>query len=170
MPALAALAALTPTVAHAAAGGVSVNPSSPAPGTEVVLRVDGCPGRTATASSTAFVADARPTGVDGTLVGESRIRSAARPGTYAVTVACGTLRLTGTVTVVAPGAAASRSSAPASPAAPVDAGGGGTAPLDAAGARPAGPGRAQAVTGLVLAGVAAVVVVVRGWRRRRGTD
>ncbi|MFJ8050945.1 hypothetical protein [Streptomyces luteogriseus] len=58
----------------------------------------------------------------------------------------------------------------ASPVAPVQAGGGGAAELVAAEERGAGPGTAQGVTGLVLAGVAAVVVALRGLRRSRGTD
>jgi hypothetical protein len=63
-----------------------------------------------------------------------------------------------------------RPSAYASPIAPVQAGGGGAADLVAAEDRGAGPGTAQGVTGLILAGVAAVVVVLGGVRRRRGTD
>ncbi|MFJ4718962.1 hypothetical protein [Streptomyces luteogriseus] len=58
----------------------------------------------------------------------------------------------------------------ASPVAPVRAGGGGAAELVAAEERGAGPGTAQGVTGLALAGVAAVVVALRGLRRGRGTD
>lgn len=73
---------------------------------------------------------------------------------------------------------------PASPVAPVHAGGGGTAPLhplhplhalhpvasvDEARVDDRGPGTAQTVIGLVLAGVAATVVVFRGLRRRRAT-
>ncbi|GGX89539.1 hypothetical protein [Streptomyces fructofermentans] len=63
-------------------------------------------------------------------------------------------------------------SAPASPVAPVHAGGGGTARLAAAEARSDGPGTRHAVIGLVLAGVAAVAVVARGVARRGrdGTD
>ncbi|MEV5105739.1 hypothetical protein ACFQ7G_08010 [Streptomyces massasporeus] len=60
--------------------------------------------------------------------------------------------------------------APASPVAPVQAGGGGAAEHVAAEERGTGPGAAQGVTGLVLAGVAAVVVALRGLRRGRGTD
>ncbi|MDQ0713630.1 hypothetical protein QFZ55_003082 [Streptomyces luteogriseus] len=63
-----------------------------------------------------------------------------------------------------------RPSAWASPVAPVQAGGGGAAELVAAEERGAGPGTAQGVTGLVLAGVAAVVIALRGLRRGRGTD
>ncbi|GGW78168.1 hypothetical protein [Streptomyces lomondensis] len=58
----------------------------------------------------------------------------------------------------------------ASPVAPVQAGGGGAADLVAAEDRGTGPGTAQGVTGLVLAGVAAVVVALGGVRRSRGTD
>lgn len=69
--------------------------------------------------------------------------------------------------------------AAASPVAPVPAGGGGAAEELAAAerfahdARGAGPGTRQTVVGLVLAGVAAVVVAVRGFRgvrRGRGRD
>ncbi|NEE05488.1 hypothetical protein G3M58_03465, partial [Streptomyces sp. SID7499] len=63
-----------------------------------------------------------------------------------------------------------RPGAPASPVAPVQAGGGGAAELVAAEERRTGPGTAQGVTGLALAGVAAVVVALRGLRRGRGTD
>ncbi|MGW5131454.1 hypothetical protein [Streptomyces sp. NPDC004135] len=68
------------------------------------------------------------------------------------------------------GAFGHRPGAPASPVAPVRAGGGGAADLVAAEERGAGPGTAQGVTGLVLAGVAAVVVALGGARRSRGTD
>ncbi|GAA2536382.1 hypothetical protein GCM10010423_36770 [Streptomyces levis] len=68
------------------------------------------------------------------------------------------------------GAFGHRPGAPASPVAPVRAGGGGAADLVAAEERGTGPGTAQGVTGLVLAGVAAVVVALGGARRSRGTD
>ncbi|MEU3727952.1 hypothetical protein AB0E81_00835 [Streptomyces sp. NPDC033538] len=73
-------------------------------------------------------------------------------------------------------AARTAPTAPASPVAPVDAGGGGTARHLAAAdsrdeARPEPPGTAHTVTGLVLAGIAAVAVALRGVRgRSRGTD
>ncbi|WP_107483850.1 hypothetical protein, partial [Streptomyces sp. SA15] len=124
--AVLAAAALTPA-AHAADGGgsVSVTPSSPAPGAEVALRVSGCSGKTATAASAAFVADARLTGSGGTLAGETRVRSSIRPGPHDVRVTCADSQLKGTITVAGssarPGASAS-----ASPVAPVQAGGGGT--------------------------------------------
>ncbi|GAA4822117.1 hypothetical protein [Streptomyces ziwulingensis] len=58
----------------------------------------------------------------------------------------------------------------ASPIAPVAAGGGGTALAAGDDAQADGPGTAHAVTGLVLAGVAAVAVALRSARRSRGTD
>ncbi|MFF8399161.1 hypothetical protein [Streptomyces sp. NPDC016172] len=223
-----AVAALAPAAYAADAGSVSVTPATPAPGSDVTLRVTGCAQRTALAASAAFVADARLT-VTGAreLSGEGRVRSTLEAGSYAVRVTCGATRRTGTLTVrdgaagrsgaasdpvpeaasdPVPGAASDPvpgaapvpvpgaggrppapekggqpsapgvdgevhlPSAPASPVAPVQAGGGGAADLVAAEERGAAPGTAQGVIGLVLAGVAAVVVAVRGVRRGRGTD
>uniref|UniRef100_UPI00403FF76C hypothetical protein n=1 Tax=Streptomyces sp. DG1A-41 TaxID=3125779 RepID=UPI00403FF76C len=278
-------AAFTPAAYAADAGGVSVTPATPAPGSDVTLRVTDCAERTAVARSAAFVADARLTVTDGELVGESRVRSTLDAGTFAVKVTCGEAERAGTFTVrkgeerrsvsgagehpsgpgsvagtggkppapgtvgqppvprtvgqppapgaigeppapvtvgqpPAPGAigeppapvtvgqppvpegggppsgsgddgqrsgsgddgqrsasggdgqqpASRRPGAHPSPIAPVQAGGGGAADLVAAEDRGAGPGTAQGVTGLVLAGVAAVVVALGGVRRRRGTD
>ncbi|GKQ37703.1 hypothetical protein [Streptomyces sp. A012304] len=156
--------------APAATGGgeVSVTPATPSPGAEVSLRVSGCVGKTATAVSEAFVSDARLTGSGGTLAGETRIRSSLHAGVYAVTITCVDFRVKGTIQVAVP---STRPSTPASPVAPVHAGGGGAAPLASADAsRVDGPGTAHAVTGLVLAGVAAVAVALRTIRRSRGTD
>ncbi|MER5430875.1 hypothetical protein [Streptomyces sp. NPDC002588] len=186
-------------------GSVSVTPSTPSPGADVMLKVSGCGGKTATAASAAFVADARLVGAGGTLFGETRVRSSANAGTYDVRITCVDFQVKGRIEVVArlesDSDAESESGTgprqpsvpivPASPVAPVHAGGGGTARLavggsaDSAGstsavasagsadsvdeARADGPGTAQTVTGLVLAGVAATVVVYRGARRSRGT-
>lgn len=156
--------AVTPA-AYAADGGVSVSPSSPHPGGDVALLVSGCGEKTALAVSAAFVADVRlSVGADGTLVGQSRISSTITAGTYDVKVACGDTSRAGAVTVVRKGA---RPSAHASPVAPVEAGGGGTAHLAVVDAREAGPGTAHTVTGLVLAGVAATAVALRSARRSR---
>ncbi|MEU8650369.1 hypothetical protein [Streptomyces sp. NPDC048737] len=167
-------ATLTPTAyATNPAGGVSVTPSTPAPGAEVALEVTGCSGRKATAESEAFVSDAHlvgPGGQGGSLSGETRIRTSLAPGSYRVTVVCADFEVKGAIKVVAAGA---RPTAPASPVAPVRAGGGGAAPLAVADddSRVEGPGLAHAVTGLLLAGAAAVAVVLRGTRRRRrGTE
>lgn len=169
-----AVAALTPVAQAADGGSVSVTPSSPAPGADLTLRVTGCAGKTATAASAAFVADARLTGSGGSLAGETRVRSSLRPGSYDVKITCADFQVKGRITVVAAkdaGTPAATPTAPASPTAPVDAGGGWTAThLSAMQPRATGPGTGHAVTGLVLAGVAAVAVVLRGSRRSRGTD
>jgi hypothetical protein len=162
-------AAFTPAAYAADAGpaGISVTPASPGAGSDIQLRAMGCAGRTGTAASDAFVSDARLTGGGGGgLVGETRVRTSLRPGSYAVQVDCDGHRdrVRGTVTVPAPDS--SPSAEPASPVAPVHAGGGGTARFVSVGdAHAAGPGTKQAVVGLVLASVAAVAVAVRSARR-----
>ncbi|MET8246198.1 hypothetical protein ABZV31_18295, partial [Streptomyces sp. NPDC005202] len=98
---LLAAAAFAPAAHAADRGGVSVTPSSPAPGGDITLRVSGCTGRTGVASSAAFVADARLAGAEGTLVGETRVRSSVVPAAYDVKVTCGSAEVKGTVTVVA---------------------------------------------------------------------
>jgi hypothetical protein len=184
--AAATVAALAPAAYAADAHGVSVTPSTPTPGTDVALRVSGCTGTTATAASAAFVTDAHlaGAGAEATLVGETRVRSSAPAGSYDVEVTCAESHIKGSITVVAKasGEHAPQPSTHASPVAPVHAGGGGTAHLSSsvadtsaadssvADTRAAGPGTAQAVTGLVLAGVAAIAVVLRTARRSRGAD
>ncbi|MGW6543231.1 hypothetical protein ACWGBH_10290, partial [Streptomyces massasporeus] len=95
-----AVVALAPVAYAADTGGVSATPAAPAPGSDITLRVTGCAQRTAVAASAAFVADARLT-VTGAreLTGDSRVRSTAEPGSYAVRVTCGATRQTGTLTV-----------------------------------------------------------------------
>ena len=152
--------------AHAAdEGGVSVTPATPGPGGKIVLRVNGCSGKTGVASSDVFAGEARLAGTGGFLVGEGRIRPSATPGTYGVTVTCGGTAIRGALTVVP--ASEAHAPDPASPLAPVAAGGG--APTHLA----AGPGTAHAVTGLLLAGAAAAAVAFLpravGTRRHRDT-
>ncbi|MBN0045809.1 hypothetical protein JS756_17195 [Streptomyces actuosus] len=166
----AALAAFTPTAYASNGGGVSVSPSSPVAGADVALRVSGCSGRTATAVSTAFVADVHLAGTDGTLAGETKVRSSIDPGAYDVRITCADFTIKGRITVVERSGRPHPAEVPESPVAPVPAGGGGTARLAASEARAHGPGTAQAVTGLVLAGVAAVAVALRSTRRSRRTD
>jgi hypothetical protein len=167
----AVLAALTPTAYAADGGTVSVTPASPAPGADVALRISGCPGTTGSAASDAFVADAKLVGTAGTLAGETQVRSSLEPGSYDVKITCGSVTVKGAIKVVE-NASQSPSTPPsaqppASPVAPVHAGGGGTAHLAAVDARAAGPGTAQAVVGLLLAGVAAAAVALRSARRSR---
>ncbi|QFQ97670.1 hypothetical protein F9278_17180 [Streptomyces phaeolivaceus] len=226
----AALTVSAPSVHAADSGNVSVVPASPAPGSDIQVRAQGCAGRSGTAASKAFVADAQLTrlsgGSLGTLAGETRVRSSLKPGTYGVRITCDGKedKVKGTIEVGdgKPGsrppatrppatkppatkppatersrterpadesAASPPPQAPASPVAPVRAGGGGAAAQLAVGdtadargsadpansmddARHTGPGTRHAVIGLVLAGVAGVVVVARGARRghHRGTE
>ncbi|MGW1163101.1 hypothetical protein ACWD5Q_22465 [Streptomyces sp. NPDC002513] len=193
--AMAAVAAvLVPTASAADAQGVFLTPASPTPGTGVRLAVRGCAGPTGSAASDAFAADARLVSRDGRLTGGTRVRATASPGLYSVTVGCDGREVKGVLTVggpkpvtptapsatphasssgpVSPAARVSSSApaAPSSPVAPVHAGGGATAHLSSSDARNAGPGVLQAVIGLVLAGVAAVVVIARSIRRGRGRE
>ncbi|MCS0606238.1 hypothetical protein NX794_34260 [Streptomyces sp. LP11] len=177
-------AAVCTPAAHAASGGpVTVTPASPAPGGAVTVRAGGCTGARATAASTAFVADAVLTGGQGTVSGETQVRTSVQPGAYDVKVTCAGTVTTGTLTVgsggggglgqleqlIRPfGTGASAVAPSETPVAPVDAGGGGTAHFATVATSGSGPGNLQAVTGLALAGIAAVVVGRRA-RRSRGT-
>jgi hypothetical protein len=178
--AAAAVTAVAPA-AHAADGGsVTVTPASPAPGTDVALRVGGCTGEQGTATSSAFVSDARLTGAEGilnraqgVLSGETRVRTDLQPGAYTVKVSCSDRMITGSLTVggpdgAQPGEPIGPLTSSASPVAPVPAGGGGTAHFATVATSGSGPDTGQAVTGLALAGIAAVAVGLRA-RRSRGT-
>ncbi|MGW1141834.1 hypothetical protein [Streptomyces zhihengii] len=171
---------LAPAAAAAADDrAVLLTPSEAAPGGAVRIAADGCPG-TAVARSDAFTADAELTaapGADGP-AGAARVRTDAQAGTFTVRLTCDgrpharaelTVRLAG----ARPAAAEPAARAHASPVAPVRAGGGGAvaiaAPVAAVDPEDAGPSARQAVAGLVLAGVAAVVFAVRGARRRGRT-
>ncbi|QGV80476.1 hypothetical protein [Streptomyces ficellus] len=149
---------------------VLVVPSTAAPGEDVDVQVHGCPGTHGTVRSEAFVADAELSGHEGKggpLYGDTTVKSRLDSGTYPLTVHCdgrdhddaGTLHVAHHAT--------------ATPVAPVRAGGGGTAALAAGahrdGAEEQGPSTSHTVTGLVLAGVAAVAVAFRSTRRRRRT-
>ncbi|MEU7044860.1 LPXTG cell wall anchor domain-containing protein [Streptomyces varsoviensis] len=150
-----------PYAAGQSPGAVRIDPLAAVPGGEVALRVSGCRADKAVATSEAFVADVKLAKDADGLFGEAAIRSSVSVGEYAVTVACGGEGQTvqGNLTVTAEGSA----TAPASPVAPVPAGGGGTAPRidDAGGPEP---------YGLVLAGGAALMLggLFLHRRRRRG--
>ncbi|MGW2553024.1 hypothetical protein [Streptomyces sp. NPDC001635] len=185
----AVAAALVPTAHAADEQGVSLTPAIPTPGADVRLSVRGCAGTSGTAVSDAFVADTRLVGEDGTLTGDTRIRSSSTVGPHAVTVDCDGQEIKGVITVAGPSASPSRAataapsasarafptttatpSAPSSPTAPVQAGGGGTSNASPSDARVAAPGTWHAVFGLLLAGVAFAAVVARGVRRSRDTE
>ncbi|WTB90608.1 hypothetical protein OIE99_21360 [Streptomyces cellulosae] len=155
-------------------GGVSVVPAAPVPGADVALKVTGCDAREAVAQSPALVSDARLTPDGDGLTGDGRVRSTLTAGTYTVTVACDGTEHKGTVEVVrkrTPAAAAGPSAQP-SPVAPVNAGAGGAARELVGGPEPHGPGTAQTVVALALAGTAALTVhraARRQARSGRGT-
>lgn len=183
-----AATAFTPSAAQAAdgggthgTGGLTVAPAVPLPGTDVSLRVRGCTASQGTAVSSAFVSDARLTGGQGDLSGQTRVRTSLKAGAYDVRITCADYSFTGRISVDESGAGARPDSdsddgpdTGPSPVAPVHAGGGGTA----AGADTStlfatvaptgsGPGAAQALTGLALAGCAAVTVGALRSRRSR---
>lgn len=170
-----AVAALAPA-AHAVAadgGSVALTPASPTPGADVALRVSGCTGRQGTAASAAFVADARLAGARGSLSGETRVRTSIEPGAYDVRITCADYAITGRITVTRAAVTGHEvpvrlPDAPASPVAPVPAGGGGTAHFATVATSGSGPDTAQAATGLALAGIAAVAVGLRARRSRGG--
>ncbi|MEV5877917.1 hypothetical protein AB0L75_27570 [Streptomyces sp. NPDC052101] len=173
-----AVAAFAPAAHAADEGSVSVTPASPAPGTDVALRVTGCSGPQGTAVSKAFVADARLTGGQGTLSGETRVRSSLEPGAYDVRITCADYVVSGRITVAGKGTGAGQVGArhqepgrepvagAASPVAPVHAGGGGTAHFATVATTESGPDTGQAVTGLALAGAAAAAVALRARHHR----
>ncbi|GLF93528.1 hypothetical protein [Streptomyces yaizuensis] len=182
---------------------VTTHPAEVRAGDEVEIRVQGCRGTTGAASSTVFTADAELSGGGSwqprdpgrseeseesegserseeggggdrahTLSGSTLVRSHATSGGHDITVTCdghehrgaGTLRITG----------GSHHGDP-SPAAPVRAGGGGTAALAVDRERPdedaeavGGPSTPHTVVGLILAAGAAVAVALRSSRRRPG--
>ncbi|WP_246574258.1 hypothetical protein [Streptomyces genisteinicus] len=178
---LVAVLVLGPAAGAAAddgGGAVRLTPSAAAAGDDVRIAADGCPGGTAVARSDAFAADVRLAPRAAGAAGTAHVRPDARPGVFTVRLSCdGRPAATAELTVrpgnVRPVAAEPAVRAHASPVAPVRAGGGGAvaiaAPVAAVDPEDAGPSARQAVAGLVLAGVAAVVFAVRGARRRGRT-
>jgi hypothetical protein len=173
-----AATAFAPAAQAADAGSVSVTPASPAPGTDVSVRVRGCPGSQGTAVSDAFVSDARLTGGQDTLSGETRVRSTVQPGAYDVRVTCADYVITGRLTVTGPATGTGPGTVPStlpgreptdppSPIAPVPAGGGGTAHFATVATTESGPDTVQTVTGLALAALAALAVALRARAGRR---
>ncbi|MEV6791595.1 hypothetical protein AB0M87_06270 [Streptomyces sp. NPDC051320] len=164
LPATVATAAATAAEAAEGPGAVAVSPSVISRGEDVDLRVH-CAGGRIVGTSEAFAADVAfsPAADRGAMYAEARIRADARAKVYPVEVRCHGRRSAGSISVVRRTATVPLPT----PTAPVHAGGGATAVLaadeDAAGTR-------NAVLGLVLAGVAAVTVAARGFRRRRDDE
>lgn len=184
--AIAATAAAAAPVAVAAEPGpaarvtATVTPATVTPGGDVEVQVKGC-GAGADAGSVrsaAFVMDVRLSGraADGTLHGDTTVRSTATPGTYPLVVDCAGRRYEAAATLLV-----DPSPSPTAHAL-VRAGGGGLAPQSAellvavpsvagpAGTAEQGPGTRHTVIGLVLAAVAAVAVALRGGRRKGSDD
>ncbi|WP_336322991.1 hypothetical protein [Streptomyces lavendofoliae] len=147
-----------------------VVPATAGPGEDVDVQVHGCRGKHGSVRSKAFVAEVELSGREGKgdpLYGDTTVKSHLDTGSYPLTVHCdgrdhhdaGTVHVT--------------RHTPASPVAPVRAGGGGAALMAAdaprGGSHEQGPGTPHTVVGLVLAGVAAVAVAFRSSRRRRRT-
>ncbi len=180
-----AVTALGPVARAADGGGLTVTPAAPAPGSDIALRVTGCDEREAVAQSPALVSDARLTRTGDGLAGDSRVRSTLTAGTYAVTYACDGTERKAALKVT-------RGPAPAGEPAPRQTGPRRRrrsrrptphpwppwTPEAAAPRAPSpptvrhGPGTAQTVVALALAGTAAVTVhrrARRQARRGRGT-
>ena len=86
--------------AHAAtSGNVSVQPGSLAPGGQVSVYGLSCTASTGTATSTAFAAPISLSMLSNSTGGVGNISASAKPGTYPVTVTCGSMTLTGSITV-----------------------------------------------------------------------
>lgn len=171
-------------------GTMELTPVTTRPGAEVQLRVSGCAGERGTATSEAFVSDAKLAKDSAGLFAEATIREAVRPGTYPVRVSCDGTEATaeGRLTVVTDGSDALRDDHPDadhpaagsladrgdhgpltgrdrrlghhSPVAPVPAGGGGSTSRAAAVEPPD-------TAGLVLAGTTAAIAGALIWHRRR---
>ena len=85
--------------ASAAASSVVVQPGSVAPGSQVSVFGTQCTASTGTATSAAFAAPISLSMLSNTTGGVGMVSSSAKPGTWAVTVTCGSQTFTGWVTV-----------------------------------------------------------------------
>ena len=85
--------------AQAASGDVSVQPGSAAPGGQVSVYGLPCTASAGTATSSAFSAPISLSMLSNSTGGVGNVSTAAQPGTYPVTVTCGSMTLTGSITV-----------------------------------------------------------------------
>lgn len=83
----------------ATSGNVSVQPGSLAPGGQVSVYGLSCTASTGTATSTAFAAPISLSMLSNSTGGVGNVSASAKPGTYPVTVTCGSMTLTGSITV-----------------------------------------------------------------------
>jgi hypothetical protein len=88
------------TAAQAASSGnVSVQPGSVAPGGQVSVYGLSCTATTGTATSSAFSAPISLSMLANSTGGVGNVSASAKPGTYPVTVTCGSMKLSGWITV-----------------------------------------------------------------------
>jgi hypothetical protein len=83
----------------AASGNVSVQPGSLTPGGQVSVYGLSCTASTGTATSAAFAAPISLSMLSNSTGGVGNVSASAKPGTYPVTVTCGSMTLTGSITV-----------------------------------------------------------------------
>jgi hypothetical protein len=96
---LVVLGGATAAQAAAGSGNVSVQPGIAAPGGQVSVYGLSCTATTGTATSSAFAAPISLSMLANSTGGVGNVSASAKPGTYPVTVTCGTMKLTGSITV-----------------------------------------------------------------------
>jgi hypothetical protein len=96
---LVVLGGATAAQAAASSGNVSVQPGVVAPGGQVSVYGLSCTATTGTATSSAFAAPISLSMLANSTGGVGNVSASAKPGTYPVTVTCGTMTLTGSITV-----------------------------------------------------------------------
>ncbi|MEU7136809.1 hypothetical protein [Streptomyces sp. NPDC046261] len=200
--ALTAAAAVFAAPAHAhdgpvtMSGTIELTPVTSRPGAEVQLRVSGCASQRATATSEAFVADAKLAKDSAGMFAEATVRETVSAGTYPVRVHCDGYDATavGKLTVVTDGSdlgdpsgsrTADHAGGPDHPDARTDRDRGehgdqdgrdhpyphsspvAPVPAGAGGTAPAGTAEAPDTPGLVLAGTTAAIAGALIWYRRR---
>jgi hypothetical protein len=103
--AVATIALSAAPIAQAAPGDTTITPNPATPGSTVNIFNRSCTASSGTASSAAFTATATlGPGADVPLAGEAMVSKSAKPGTFKVTISCGTQTFTTTLTVVPAGA------------------------------------------------------------------
>jgi hypothetical protein len=85
--------------AATASGSVSVQPGSVAPGGQVSVYGLSCTATTGTATSSAFSAPISLAMLANSTGGVGTVSTSAKPGSYPVNVTCGSMKLTGWITV-----------------------------------------------------------------------
>jgi hypothetical protein len=103
--AVATLALVAAPIAQAATSDTSITPNPATAGSTVNIFNRSCTASTGTATSAAFTAPASlGPGADVPLAGEATISKSAAPGTFVVTISCGSQTFTSSITIVPSGA------------------------------------------------------------------